>query len=147
MSASLKRQNNSEDFIGFPKYVSSLQGTESAEILMEALGPNLKKYLRECPGGVFSKTTVYKIIIQLIQRLKTLHFLGFFHNDLKLENILTGAADSQTIYIIDFGLTCKYLNSDETHIEKKFLNKFSGNFMFASLNSCRGNTKSRRDDI
>lgn len=27
------------------------------------------------------------------------------------------------------------------------LNKFTGNFMFASLNSCRGNNKSRRDDI
>jgi len=34
-----------------------------------------------------------------------------------------------------------------THKEKKNLEKFSGNFLFASLNSCRGNTKSRRDDI
>jgi hypothetical protein len=25
--------------------------------------------------------------------------------------------------------------------------KFSGNFLFASLNSCRGNNKSRRDDM
>lgn len=27
------------------------------------------------------------------------------------------------------------------------MEKFSGNFLFASLNSCRGNNKSRRDDI
>lgn len=27
------------------------------------------------------------------------------------------------------------------------MRKFSGNFLFASLNSCRGNNKSRRDDI
>ena len=32
-------------------------------------------------------------------------------------------------------------------MEKKQLNKFSGTFMFASLNSCRGYNKSRRDDI
>lgn len=70
------------------------------------------------------------------------------HNDLKLENILAGLHDPDIIYLIDFGLTCSYLEADgKTHIEKKFVNKFSGNFMFASLNSCRGNTKSRRDDI
>lgn len=28
-----------------------------------------------------------------------------------------------------------------------YTQKFSGNFLFASLNSCRGNNKSRRDDI
>ena len=27
------------------------------------------------------------------------------------------------------------------------MNRFTGNFMFASLNSCRGFNKSRRDDI
>ena len=27
------------------------------------------------------------------------------------------------------------------------MRKFSGNFLFASLNSCRGNNKSRRDDM
>lgn len=27
------------------------------------------------------------------------------------------------------------------------MRKFSGNFLFASLNSCRGNNKSRRDDV
>lgn len=69
------------------------------------------------------------------------------HNDLKLENILIGNKDPSNIYLIDFGLTCSFLEKDGSHSTKKFLNKFSGNFMFASLNSCRGNTKSRRDDI
>ena len=76
-----------------------------------------------------------------------MHEIGYVHNDLKLENILIGKKDPNTIYLIDFGLACKYLNEDGSHTEKKFVNKFSGNFMFASLNSCRGNTKSRRDDI
>jgi hypothetical protein len=35
----------------------------------------------------------------------------------------------------------------EAHVEKEFIKKFSGNFLFASLNSCRGNNKSRRDDV
>ena len=82
-----------------------------------------------------------------MNRIKTLHEIGFIHNDLKLENILVGKNDPHIIYLIDFGLACKYLEEDGTHVEKQFINKFSGNFMYASLNSCRGNTKSRRDDI
>ena len=79
--------------------------------------------------------------------MRALHSLGFVHNDLKLENILIGNKDPSIIYLIDFGLTCKFLEEDGSHTSKKFINKFSGNFMFASLNSYRGNTKSRRDDI
>ena len=76
-----------------------------------------------------------------------MHQLGFVHNDLKLDNILVGHKDPQTIYLIDFGLSCNYLNDDGTHSKKMYVEKFSGNFLFASLNSCRGNNKSRRDDI
>jgi casein kinase 1 len=73
--------------------------------------------------------------------------LGFVHNDLKLENILVGYKDPATIYLVDFGLTCRFLNDDGTHVVKEDMEKFTGNFLFASLNSCRGKNKSRRDDI
>lgn len=76
-----------------------------------------------------------------------MHDLGYVHNDIKLDNILVGFKDPSLLYLIDFGLTCKYLDDNGLHIEKEFLKKFSGNFLFASLNSCRGNNKSRRDDI
>lgn len=83
-----------------------------------------------------------------VERIQKIHELGFLHNDIKLENILVGNQDPDTIYLIDFGLTSGFMEEDGiTHIEKKFVNKFSGNFMFASVNSCKGNTKSRRDDI
>lgn len=73
--------------------------------------------------------------------------LGYVHNDIKLENILIGKDDPSIVYIIDFGLTCKYLDQNQKHIEKEYIEKFTGNYLFASLNSCRGNNKSRRDDI
>ena len=76
-----------------------------------------------------------------------MHDMGYVHNDLKLDNILIGSKDPKTIYLIDFGLSCSYLNVDGQHVEKEYIQKFSGNFIFASLNSCRGYNKSRRDDM
>jgi len=64
-----------------------------------------------------------------------------------LENIVVGAKDPSQIYLIDFGLASIFMDKAGQHIEKMFLGRFSGNFLFSSLNSCRGNTKSRRDDI
>ena len=49
--------------------------------------------------------------------------------------------------MIDFGLSCSYLDASGNHVEKQYIQKFSGNFIFASLNSCRGYNKSRRDDM
>ena len=79
--------------------------------------------------------------------MKKLHEMNFVHNDLKLENILLGHQDTGRFYLIDFGLASPYLDEKGEHIKKQQLYKFSGNFLFASLNSCRGNSKSRRDDI
>lgn len=73
--------------------------------------------------------------------------MGFIHNDLKLDNIIIGKNDPHNIYLIDFGLSCKYHEPDGSHVKKQYIEKFSGNFLFSSLNSCRGNNKSRRDDI
>lgn len=96
---------------------------------------------------MFSRTTAYLIFMQLIDRLKDLHSLGYVHNDIKLENIVIGYNDPEKIYLIDFGLSQTYFNEDGEHSDKVYMRKFSGNFLFASLNSCRGNNKSRRDDV
>lgn len=74
-----KRQNEEgqEKIVGFPIMTSNREGQKTAELLMEALGPNLRKLLKECPGNVFSKTTVYMITIQLVstspQHIFTIH--------------------------------------------------------------------------
>ena len=57
--------------VGFPEMISNIEGPQTAEILMEALGPNLRKLLKQCPGNVFTKTTVYMITIQLVSLFHT----------------------------------------------------------------------------
>lgn len=86
-----------------------------------------------------------------IQRLKDLHSLSFVHNDIKLENILIGSENPGNIFLIDFGLSSQFNSKDNSnrniHHEKKKLGVFSGNFMFSSRGSCKGYSKSRRDDV
>jgi len=55
--------NELQPLIGFPEIISVIESDSSAEILMVALGQNLKKLVRQCPSGYFSPTTVYMITI------------------------------------------------------------------------------------
>lgn len=48
--------------------------------------------------------TVVMIAEQMIDRLQSLHQKGFIHRDLKPENMMIKESDSETIYLIDFGL-------------------------------------------
>ena len=68
--------------------------------------------------------------------------MGYVHNDLKLENILIGHKDPDKLYLIDFGLTQLFKDEEGQHQEKAYVRKFSGNFLFASLNSCRDDMES-----
>ena len=64
-----------------------------------------------------------------------------------MENIVIGSKDPEQIYLIDFGISTPYLDKSDKHIQKRNLSKFTGNILFASINGCRGNCKSRKDDI
>ena len=51
---------------GFPEIISKKDNNKRAEILMSALGPNLRKLVKQCPGRKFSKTTTFMITLQLV---------------------------------------------------------------------------------
>ena len=85
--------------------------------------------------------------IQLLERLKALHALGYVHNDLKPENMVVGHTDPSTIHLIDFGLATKFREEDNSHIPKSQATIFNGNVLFASPHKAKLVTASRRDDI
>ena len=78
---------------GFPELISSTESDDHAEMLIEALGFNLRQVMLEMPTSNFSRPTCYKIMLQLIDLIEKLHSVNLVHNDLKLENIVVGIRD------------------------------------------------------
>ena len=82
-----------------------------------------------------------------------IHRAGYIHNDIKPNNILVGQnskADDQNkrVRLIDFGLVTKYKDAQGNHIsEDSEIGVFSGNFLYANLDSLNGKYPSRKGEM
>jgi serine/threonine protein kinase len=78
-----------------------------------------------------------------------MHNRTFIHRDIKAGNFLIGRGESQhMIYMIDFGLANRYIDSDTwQHISYRNGKKLVGTARYASINTHLGMEQSRRDDL
>ena len=78
-------------------------------MVMGLLGPSLEELFNFCERR-FTFRTVCMIASQCVERLRFMHDTGYIHRDIKPENITIGTGKKQnTFYLIDFGLTKRYL--------------------------------------
>ncbi|CAD8054365.1 unnamed protein product [Paramecium sonneborni] len=110
------------------------------------LGMNLEQLMRKC-NGKFSQNTVLKIGVQLLERVQAFHEKNLIHRDIKPENFTIGRQDSGQIYVIDFGLSKYFRDSNGKHIPFISNKGLIGTARYASANALIGNEQSRRDDI
>lgn len=73
----------------FPRFYSSREDAESAELLIEEMGPDVRQLQKIKPVQYFGAATHYKMIIQLLDCIEAFHRLGFVHCDIKFQNVLT----------------------------------------------------------
>ena len=131
----------------FPKLHAYGYENKHLYMIMSYLGDNLEQKLKKS-WGFFSLQTVCKIAIQSLEILSVFHNKGFVHRDIKPENFLCGLGkEKEMIYLVDFGLSNRYLNKKNQHIN--FLSKkgFTGTAAYASINTHREYEQSRRDDL
>lgn len=83
---------------------------------------------------------------QMIIRLKEIHECGFLHKDIKPDNFCLGGPHFRDIYLIDFGLSKKYIDEDFNQITKPG-HGFVGTPRYASRNSHYRKYFSRIDDL
>ena len=138
---------NLQGGIGIPKFITyghlKKYNVLIEELLDESLYDIYIKKNKNC-----SKMEVYKIGIQILDRLEYIHSKGILHRDIKPENFLRGLKDPNLIYIIDFGL-CKKYRSSKTgkHILPKNIGTITGALKYASPNVIKLKESSRRDDL
>ena len=152
---------------GFPSIFDTFICDKKNIIIESLLGPSLDKLFKYC-GRIFPLKTVCLIGKEMVKRLETMHGKGILHRDLKPNNLTWGnynssynnisntnyqnnnyELDINTIYLIDFGLSCSYYEHELStrHYKLKDNLNFIGTLRYASLNSHKGIRQGRRDDL
>ena len=133
---------------GIPRVYDLHNGRKHNYLIMQLLGKSLDKLFTET-NRHFSIKTVSQIAYQMVQRIEYVHSRGYIHRDIKPGNFLMGKNfDSRTLFIIDFGLSKKYIDKNtKKHILYKEGKGLTGTARYVSLNTHYGIEQSRRDDI
>lgn len=125
------------DFIVTPKYCF---------LCLQMLGKSLDDIFNEHSHS-FNIETVLSLAVTFIYIIKHVHQSGFIHRDIKPSNFLIGYNDPQNIYIMDFGLAKKYIDSQNNHIKFREGRSMIGTVRYCSINMHLGLEPSRRDDL
>ena len=115
---------------------------------MELLGKSMDKLFSECEKS-FTYKTIFQIGYQMVERIQYVHSKGYIHRDIKPGNFVIGRGDkSKIIYIIDFGLSKRYIDPEKKcHIPYREGKGLTGTARYVSLFTHYGIEQSRRDDI
>ena len=132
---------------GIPQIITYGHNSKYNILVQTLLGKSINRIFQKNDFKLSLKDCCM-IGIQLLDRLEYIHSKYIIHRDVKPDNFLIGNPDSNIIYIIDFGLAKKFMSSRTGKHAKFSINKkWSGTSRFASANSLRGVSQSRRDDL
>jgi serine/threonine protein kinase len=121
--------------------------------LVESLiGPTLKSLYKLCEQ-IFDSYTIINIEIDLIKNIKILHDCGFFHRELKPDNLAFGNLSYENYYskneigILDFSNSKINLfpNGKIRYLKRKV--KYAGNKFYSSSNALKGKDTCKKDDL
>uniref|UniRef100_A0A6C0JXY2 non-specific serine/threonine protein kinase n=1 Tax=viral metagenome TaxID=1070528 RepID=A0A6C0JXY2_9ZZZZ len=94
----------------------------------------------------FSLTEALHIGQQMVKILKYIHEKYLIHRDIKPDNFVL-SQDGSILYIIDFGLCKKYIDTEHRHIKMRTDRTLVGTPNFVSVNVHNGIEPTRRDDL
>jgi len=118
-TAELKAEIETLKQLDHPNIINLMEVFESDD--------NICIIMEHCSGGDLSQrrfeteNDVCSVVFQLAEAVAHCHHLGIVHRDLKMENIMFASKDSDSICLIDFGLSKKFLTQDEILLNDKIL--------------------------
>lgn len=145
-------QKKKLSFLGMPKFIASgsheHKGTKYRFMVMERFGEDLQKLL-DRNNKVFPLKTVYALGRVILDILEYIHSHGYIHADVKASNLLTGHGPGKEneVYLIDFGLACRYVtNGQHKELKEDRRKAHDGTIEFTSRDAHIG-AHSRRGDL
>ena len=132
-----------------PKIYGYFQGSKpghSHVMIMSLLGESLDKIFENC-GNKMNISSVLKLSIDLVSIMKRIHDAGIIHRDIKPNNFMVGKNNKSYIYIMDFGLSKKYVGKNGNHMPSCTGRTLIGTPRYSGLNVHMGLEPSRRDDL
>lgn len=123
--------------VGFSRLILNT----SNYIIMNDVGINMMNYINL--NGQLSLELIKKFGVQMVERIQSLHDMGFIHRDIKQGNFLI---NNDIVYLIDFGVSYQYIINNE-HIDNDHRVGFKGTKKYASINALKNIPQSRRDDL
>lgn len=101
--------------------------------------------LLETQPEIFTARSAVLIGKRLLKIIEFIHSKGRIYRDFKPDNIAVGRDNK--IYLIDFGMSKRYVDEYGKHIPEIRKKSLSGTVCYASINTHRGIEQSRRDDL
>lgn len=134
-----------KDVVGTPMvYDFGLEGDYNY-MVMDYCGYSLGAIHTACKNK-FSLKTTCQIGLQILNILETVHNRYILHRDIKPENFLFDPSTDR-FYLIDFGLSKRYVDKNGKHIPRLENKGFRGTLRYCSLNMHLGVENTRRDDL
>lgn len=131
--------------MGIPRIYNFIESPDYNIMVMQLMGESLEDLFNKS-NRKFQLNTVLLLGNQLTTLLQTLHTAELLHRDIKPNNFLIGKKDPNNIYIMDFGLSKRYIRKGE-HIPFKTGKSLVGTTRYASINIHNGFEPSRRDEL
>lgn len=131
---------------GIPNVLGFGSTIDCDYMIMDLLGPTLESLFNHC-GRRFSVSTTFMIADQMLRLIEYVHHKQYLHRDIKPENFVVDRSQANKLFLIDFGLSKKYINDDGTHIAWQSNRSFIGTARYASINAQQRISQSRRDDL